>query len=56
MPQKDKRICEINTIDTDNPVWKVQIISHLKLTSNRLEYLINYNMVYIAPGIKRLVR
>ncbi len=31
-------ICELKAIETVNPVWEAQILSHLKLTNNRLGY------------------
>lgn len=48
-------ICELKAVDQINPVWKAQIISHLKLTGNRLGYLINFNVPLIKDGIKRFI-
>jgi GxxExxY protein len=48
-------ICELKAIETVNPVWDAQIISHLKLTGNRLGYLINFNVPKIKDGIRRFV-
>ncbi len=48
-------ICELKAIETVNPVWEAQIISHLKLTGNRLGYLINFNVPKIKDGIRRYV-
>ncbi len=48
-------ICELKAVETINPLWKAQIISHLKLTKLRLGYLINFNVPYIRDGIKRYV-
>jgi GxxExxY protein len=53
---ENKIICEIKAIENVNPVWEAQIISHLKLTSKRLGYLINFNVVNIGNGIRRFVR
>lgn len=39
----DMVICELKAKDELNPVWKAQIISHLKLTQKRLGFLINFN-------------
>ena len=52
---EDKIICEIKAVDLVNPVWEAQILSHLKLTSKRLGYLINFNVVNIGQGIRRFV-
>ena len=48
-------ICELKAIETVNPVWEAQVLSHLKLTNKRLGYLINFNVVNIGQGIKRFV-
>lgn len=52
---EDLVICEIKAIDHVNPVWKAQVISHLKLTNKRLGYLINFHVEVIKDGIKRFV-
>lgn len=46
-------ICELKAIETVNPVWQAQVLSHLRITSKRLGYLINFNVVNIGQGIKR---
>jgi GxxExxY protein len=48
-------ICELKAVDEMNPVWKAQILSHLKLTDNRLGFLINFNVPLIKNGIKRII-
>jgi len=48
-------ICELKALETVNPVWEAQILSHLKLTGKRLGYLINFNVPLIKDGIKRMV-
>jgi GxxExxY protein len=50
-----KIICELKAIDQVNPVWEAQLLSHLRLTGNRLGYLINFNVPKIKDGIKRFV-
>ncbi|MFA5971081.1 MAG: GxxExxY protein [Lentimicrobiaceae bacterium] len=51
----DLVICELKALETVNPVWKAQILSHLKLTGKRLGYLINFNVPLIKDGIQRIV-
>ncbi len=51
----DLVIAEIKAVDTVNPEWEAQIISHLKLTGKRLGYLINFNVPLIKNGIKRFI-
>jgi GxxExxY protein len=52
---EQKVIVEIKAVDTVNPVWQAQILSHLKLTGLRLGYLINFNVPIIKDGIKRII-
>ena len=48
-------ICELKAVDEMNPVWKAQLLSHLKLTGKRLGFLINFNVPLIKEGIKRFI-
>jgi GxxExxY protein len=52
----DLVICELKALDTVNPVWQAQLLSHLKLTHRRLLYLINFNVPLIKHWIKRIIR
>ena len=51
----DLVICELKALETVNPVWQAQLLSHLKLTNKRLGYLINFNVPLIKDGIKRII-
>lgn len=51
----DLIICEFKAVELINPLWKAQIISHLKLTKLRLGFLINFNSILIKDGIKRFI-
>lgn len=51
----DLVICELKALETVNPVWEAQLLSHLKLTGKRLGYLINFNVPLIKDGIKRII-
>src|SRR6185503_20071166 len=46
-------ICELKSVESINPIWEAQVLSHLMLTNNRLGYLINFNVKNIGDGIKR---
>ena len=48
-------ICELKAVDEMNPVWKAQILSHLKLTGKHLGFLINFNVPLIKNGINRII-
>jgi GxxExxY protein len=51
----DLVLCELKAIETVNPVWEAQLLSHLKLTGKRLGYLINFNVPLVKNGIKRMI-
>lgn len=46
-------ICELKAMDTVNPVWQAQILSHLKMTKCNVGFLINFNVPLIKNGIRR---
>jgi GxxExxY protein len=52
---EDLVICELKAVDEINPVHMAQVLSYLKLTGNRLGFLINFNVPVIKNGIKRVV-
>ena len=52
---EEQVICELKALENVNPVWEAQILSHLKLTDNRLGYLINFNVPLMKNGIRRFV-
>lgn len=49
----DLIICELKAIDTVNPIWEAQILSHLKMTEKHVGFLINFNVALIKSGIRR---
>ena len=49
----DLVICELKAKDELNPIWKAQVISHLKITGKNLGYLINFIVTLIKDGISR---
>jgi len=52
----DMIICELKAAETMHPVFEAKILTYLKLTGNRLGYLINFNVPLIKDGIQRIVR
>jgi GxxExxY protein len=52
---EDLVIIELKAVDIVNPVWKAQIISHLKLTNKNLGFLLNFNVPLMKQGIDRNV-
>lgn len=50
-----KLIVEIKAIETLNDIHTAQILTYLKLTNIKLGLLINFNVVRLKEGIKRVV-
>ncbi|PWT92457.1 MAG: GxxExxY protein [Acidobacteria bacterium] len=48
-------ICELKAVDALHPIDQAQLLTYLKLTNKRLGFLVNFNVVLIKDGIKRLV-
>lgn len=48
-------IVEFKSVETMHPVFDAQLITYLKLTGIRLGFLINFNVVHLKDGIKRIV-
>lgn len=48
-------IIEVKAAETLLPVHQAQLLSYLKLADKRLGFLINFNVVLIKDGFKRLV-
>lgn len=46
-------ICEFKAVETVNPVWQAQLLSHLKLTALHVGFIINFNVPVIKNGIRR---
>jgi GxxExxY protein len=52
---EDCVIVEFKSVDTMHPIFDAQLITYLKLTGIRLGFLINFNVVHLKDGIKRIV-
>jgi GxxExxY protein len=46
---------ELKARENPHPVWTAQILSYLRLTNKELGFLINFHVVLMKEGIKRLV-
>ena len=51
----NKVVIEIKVVDALNDIHLAQILTYLKLTDNRLGFLINFNVSRIKHGIRRVV-
>jgi GxxExxY protein len=48
-------IVEVKSVDALAPVHEAQVLTYLKLSERRLGYLINFNVVLLKQGIRRLI-
>ena len=48
-------IVEFKAVQTMIPLYDAQLLTYLKLTENRLGFLINFNVKHLKNGIKRMV-
>jgi GxxExxY protein len=49
-------LVELKTVDAFAPIHQAQLLSYLKATGLRLGFLINFKVLVLKDGIKRLVR
>ena len=55
MVVEESVIVEFKSVDTMHPIFDAQLITYLKLTGIRLRFLINFNVIHLKDGIKRIV-
>jgi GxxExxY protein len=48
-------IVEVKSVDTINPVHQAQLLSYMRLSGKQVGLLINFNVVRLKDGIKRMV-
>jgi GxxExxY protein len=49
-------IIEVKSAAKAHAVWKAQLISYLKLTNNRLGFLLNFNVPLMKQEIRRFIK
>jgi len=52
---ENKVVIEIKSVDALNDVHLAQVLTYLKLSGNKLGFLINFNVKLLKEGIKRVV-
>jgi GxxExxY protein len=52
---EDYVIVEIKSSEGMNPVHAAQLLTYLKLTGKRLGLLLNFNVIHLRDGIKRVI-
>ncbi|MGC1391979.1 MAG: GxxExxY protein [Bacteroidales bacterium] len=50
-----KVVLEIKSVDALNPVHLAQLMTYLKLSNCRIGFLINFNVVSLKDGIRRVI-
>lgn len=48
-------VVELKAQEYYHPVWEAQVLSYLKLSSNRLGFILNFNVPLMKEGIKRII-
>ena len=51
----DLLIVELKAQDVSHSIWEAQLLSYLKLTGNRVGYIINFHVPLMKDGLKRLI-
>jgi GxxExxY protein len=52
---ENKVIIEVKSVESLNPIHAVQLLTYLKLTDCKLGLLLNFNVLHLKEGIKRVV-
>jgi GxxExxY protein len=52
---EDTVILEIKAVEKLLPVHTAQLLSYLKLSKRKMGYILNFNVVHMRDGIKRIV-
>jgi GxxExxY protein len=52
---ENKVIIEIKAIESLHPIHQTQLLTYLRLSSCKLGLLINFNVLHLKEGIKRVV-
>ena len=52
---EDLVIVELKSLDAIAPIHEAQLLSYLKLSDKSLGLIINFNVVHLKDGIKRMV-
>jgi GxxExxY protein len=52
---ENKIILELKAVETMNPIYQAQLMSYLRLADCQLGFLVNFNVILMKDGIKRIV-
>ncbi|MEH2030871.1 MAG: GxxExxY protein [Nostoc sp.] len=51
---ENKVIIEVKSVESINPIHSVQLLTYLKLTHCKLGLILNFNVLHLKEGIKRV--
>lgn len=51
----NKVIIELKSVEDFNEIYIAQVLTYLKLSDCKLGLLLNFNVVHVSDGLKRLV-
>jgi len=52
---EEKVVIEVKSVDLLNPIHTAQLMTYLKLSGCRIGLLINFNVIFLKEGIKRII-
>jgi hypothetical protein len=52
---EDKVVIEVKSVECLNPVHTAQLMTYLKLSGCKIGLLINFNVVFLKEGIRRII-
>jgi GxxExxY protein len=52
---EDTIVLELKSVETILPIHEAQLLSYLRLSTNQVGILINFNVIHLKDGIKRMV-
>jgi len=52
---ENKVMVELKAVDALHPIHTAQLLTYLKLSHHKLGLLINFNVIHLKDGIKRVV-
>ncbi len=52
---EDKVIVEVKAVEKDNPIFKTQLLTYLRLTDLKLGLIINFGKYQVRDGVHRII-
>jgi GxxExxY protein len=52
---EEKVVIEVKSVECLNPVHTAQLMTYLKMSGCKIGFLINFNVVFLKDGIRRII-